>query len=175
MATYPLQSGLPRHPVCTDHVVGAILSGWRYDLSGIPAHLRGDYDKHLDQCVHCHRRQRLHRTVDMLLFAATTLSLVAFLLAAVVLHRLRTFSHLTMLHVRLLPEATLIHAHIPASITISLQAVALLGVFVSMLLLVLVTIATPVPLMVSGIFREHVAPAHKLPESSADHLDKQAA
>lgn len=169
MATLPLQSGLHRHTTCTDHVVGAILSGWRYDISGIPPHLRGDYEVHLVECAHCLGKQRLHRTVDMLLFAATTLSFAAFLLAAIVLHRLRTLNHLISLHVHLLPEAAMLHAHLAGGVTLSLQAVAILGVFVSMLLWVLVAIATPIPGMVSGLLRDRTHHA------SDDRLNKQAA
>ena len=169
MATFPLQSGVHRHTTCTDHVVGAILSGWRYDISGISPDLRGDYEEHLQECTYCRGKQRLHRTVDMLLFAATTLSFAAFLLAALVIHRMRAFNHLASVHVHLLPEASLAHSHIPAGISMSLQAVAILGVFVSMLLWVLVAIATPIPGMVSGLLRE------KTPEQRRDNLNKQAA
>lgn len=167
MATYPLQPARHRHTTCNDHVVGAILSGWRYDISGISPDLRRDYEQHLRECDHCRGRQRLHRTVDMLLFAATTLSCAAFLLAALVLHRLRAFNHLASLHLHLLPEASVIHSHIPASITLSLQAVAGLGVLVSMLLWILVAIATPVPVMVTGMLRER--------HETRDRLGKQAA
>ncbi len=169
MATYPLQSRLGRHTTCTDPVVGAILSGWRYDISGISPHLRGDYEGHLHECAHCRGKQRLHRTVDLLLFAATALSCVAFLLAAVVLHRLRTLNRLVSVHVHLLPEASLSHAHMAAGITMSLQAVAILGVFVSMLLWILVAIVTPVPGMVSDLLRERAS------SETDDRLNKQAA
>lgn len=158
MATYELQPGRRKHTSCTDHVVGAILSGWRYDISEISPDLRGDYEDHLQACAHCRGRQRLHRTVDMLLFAATTLSFAAFLLAALVLHRMRELNHLASVHLRLLPEASLVHVHVPASISVSLQAVAGLGVLVSLLLWVLVTIATPVPGMVTDILRDRVSP-----------------
>ena len=172
MATYPLQSGLQRGNACTDHVVGAILSGWRYDISGISPHLRGEYESHLQECAHCRSKQRLHRTVDMLLFAATTLSFTAFLLAAVVLHRLRALNHLISVHVHLLPEAAMTHSHIAAGITLSLQAVAILGVVVSMLLWVLVAIATPVPGMVSSLLRERTQGGS---HGANDHMNKQAA
>lgn len=181
MATFSLQSGLHRHSTCTDHVVGAILSGWRYDISGISPHLRGDYEDHLHECAHCRGKQRLHRTVDMLLFAATTLSFAAFLLAAVVLHRLRAFNHLMSVHVHLLSESSLVglsHSHIATGITVSLQAVAILGVFVSMLLWILVAIATPVPDMVSELLREksHREATGVNPADRAnDRLKKQAA
>ena len=111
----------------------------------------------------------MHRTVDMLLFAATTLSFAAFLLAAFVLHRLRALNHLATVHVHLLPEGSMAHSHIAAGITLSLQAVAIMGVFVSMLLWVLVAIATPVPGMVSELLRE------KSHRDADDRLKKQAA
>ncbi len=85
------------------------------------------------------------------------------------LHRLRNFSHFTYLHVRLLPEAGLVHSHIPTSVTLSLQAVALLGVVVSMLLWMLVATATPVSDMVSEMVRERVSP------EARERLRKQAA
>jgi hypothetical protein len=168
MATIPMHSQRTRHTSCNDHVVGAILSGWRYDISSVPPELRGDYEDHLRTCDHCRSKQRLHRTVDVLLFAVTTLSFAAFLLAAIVLHRLHTLSHMWNVHLRLHPGADLVHSHIPASITLSLQAVAILGVFVSMALWVLVAVATPIPGMVSEM-RERVAPGTR------DRLRKQAA
>ena len=61
----PLKKQKP--DACTDNVVGAILSGWRYDISGVPADLRRDYEAHLHACGYCRRRQRLHRTVGLLL------------------------------------------------------------------------------------------------------------
>ena len=157
MATSSITARRPRHSTCNDHVVGAILSGWRYDISGIAPELRLDYEEHLRTCEHCHSRQRRHRTIDVLLFAATTLSFAAFLLAAVVMHRVHTLYHLTGVHVPLHPQAELVHSHIPASITLSLEAVALLGVFVSLILWVLVAITTPIPYMVAEM-RERVSP-----------------
>jgi hypothetical protein len=149
---------LARLDTCNDQVVGAILSGWRYDISGISPELRGDYETHLRTCSHCRRRQRIHRTVDVLLLAATTLSFSAFLLAALVMHRIEAVSHISnsLLTVHLHGEALRnegIAAHIPRSITITLEAVACVGVFVSMLLWVLVAIATPIPAMVRDVFR----------------------
>ena len=168
MASFTLQP--ERHQTsCNDHVVGAILSGWRYDISGISPELRRDYEDHLRSCSHCHHRQRLHRAIDLLLFLATALSFATFLSAMLVLHRLHSLNHVSLLRVHLLPEVSLNHSHIPASITLSLQAIAGLGVLVSMLLWVLVTIATPVPGMVSEILREHVSP------ETRDRLWKQAA
>jgi len=142
----PFRSRVARLDTCNDQVVGAILSGWRYDISGISPELRGDYETHLKTCSHCRRRQRIHRTVDVLLLAATTLSFAAFLLAAVVLHKIEALAHIPPAHVvHLHNESVGALSRIPDSITISLEAVACLGVFVSMLLWVLVAIATPIP------------------------------
>jgi hypothetical protein len=150
-------------------VIGAILSGWRYDISGTPLSLRGDYETHLRGCAHCRGKQRLHRTVDMLLLAVTTLACMACFLAAVVVHRLETIRHLSgSLHVHLGTDRALALAHIPQSITISLEAVAVSGVIFSLLLWALVLMTTPVPGMVSAILRDHVSPELR------DRLWKQA-
>ena len=170
MATFPPQHGPAGHESCTDPVIGAILSGWRYDISGTPASLRGDYVTHLRGCAHCRGKQRLHRTVDLLLLAVTTLSCAAFLLASLVLHRLEAARHLAgSVHVHLGTDRALAMVHVPASITISLEAVAIAGVIVSMLLWALVAMATPVPSMLSNMLREHVSPELR------DRLWKQAA
>jgi len=66
---------------CTDRVVGNILAGWRYDISGITPEMRGDYEAHLAACEHCRSRQRLHRTIDISLIVLATVSACVFLLA----------------------------------------------------------------------------------------------
>jgi predicted metal-binding membrane protein len=138
--------------------VGAILSGWRYDISGISPDLRVDYEAHLYGCAHCRKRQRVHRTWDVLLLAITTLSFAAFLLAAVVMHRVEAISHIN--NVQHLHEggAGSSLLRIPSSISISLEALAIVGVFVSMLLWTLVTITTPIPSMIAALFRERISP-----------------
>src|SRR3979411_499827 len=70
-----------------EQVVGDILSGWRYDISGLSPAMRTDYDHHLSECSHCRRRQQIARTIDVLLISVSTLSIAAFLLAAVVIRR----------------------------------------------------------------------------------------
>ena len=160
-----------RSQTCTDQVVGAILSGWRYDISGIPADLRSDYEDHLTGCAHCRGKQRLHRTVDILLLAATTLSFAAFLLAALVMRRVEAISHITALHLKLHPlePAGALAARIPASVTIGLEAVAIAGVVMSLLLWVMIAMVTPVTGIVSSALRERVSPELR------DRLWKQAA
>ena len=76
---------------CIDQVVGDILAGWRYDISGLSPAMRTDYKQHLNDCGHCRRRQHIARTIDVLLISVSTLSIPAFLLAAVVIHRVELF------------------------------------------------------------------------------------
>ena len=151
---------------CTDPVVGAILSGWRYDITGNSPDLRLEYEAHLGECGHCRRRQRIHRAVDVLLLAATSLSFTAFLLAALVMHRLEALSHITNVHVHLHPDNVAALAKVPDSITVGLETVAVAGVIVSMLLWVLVAMATPIFGMVTARVRERISP---------DRLHKQEA
>ena len=110
-------------------------SGWRYDISGLSPAMRTDYDQHLSDCTHCRRRQRIARTIDVLLICVSTLSILAFLLAAVVIHRIEVVTHMA--------PCTSISAS--TAIAISLEAVAVAGLVFSTLLWVLVAIATPLP------------------------------
>jgi hypothetical protein len=136
-------------PQCSDPVIGAILAGWRYDISGLSAAMRTDYDCHLSECGHCRHRQRLARTIDVLLLSATTLSFLAFLLAAVVLHRIEAIAHL----------GNSLHGHLyHTPIAISLEAVAIAGIVLSLLLLFLVAIATPVPGLFSDALQQRIPP-----------------
>ena len=120
---------------CTDPVVGAILSGWRYDISNISPEMRTDYESHLAECNGCRRRQHIARTIDVLLISITSLSIVAFLLAAMVLHRIELFRDIPAVHMRL--------HQMPA--TISLWAVVIVGLLISVAMWILVAVATPVP------------------------------
>jgi len=170
MANFSNRSRNHRHDTCTDQVVGAILSGWRYDISGNAPDLRREYEAHLGECAYCRRRQRIHRTIDVLLLAATTLSFAAFLLAALVMHRIEAFSHISNTHVvHLHDEHVAALARIPDSVTISLEAVAIAGIFVSMLLWILVAIATPIFGMATALIRERISPELR------DRWRKQAA
>ncbi len=66
---------------CVDPIVGKILAGWRYDISGITAEMREGYEDHFASCEHCRAKQRLHRTIDLSLIALASVSGVVFLLA----------------------------------------------------------------------------------------------
>ena len=54
---------------CVDPIVGKILAGWRYDISGLAPEMREDYEDHFDSCAHCRSRQHLHRNIDLGLIA----------------------------------------------------------------------------------------------------------
>jgi hypothetical protein len=65
---------------CTDPVIGKILAGWRYDISGLAPEMRGDYEDHFLACEHCRTHQRLHRTIDITLIVLASVSAAIFLL-----------------------------------------------------------------------------------------------
>ena len=111
--------------------------------------------------------------MDILLLSVTALSFAAFLLAALVMHKLEAYSHITSVHVHLHNEATSELRRIPDSVQISLETVACIGVFVSLLLWVLVAIATPVPAMLSSMFRERTG--DQVEREERERLRKQAA
>src|ERR1700722_5833653 len=145
---------------CIDQVVGDILSGWRYDISGLSPAMRTDYDQHLTDCSHCRRRQRIARTIDVLLISVSTLSIAAFLLAAVVIRRVELVTHIFTMHLRLS------QTH---GVAISLEAVALAGLIFSALLWVLVAVATPLPGFLGGIVQE------RIPADLRERFSKDAA
>jgi hypothetical protein len=147
-------------PNCTDPLIGNILAGWRYDISGLSPAMRTDYDLHLSECAHCRHRQHLARTIDVLLISVTSLSILAFLLAAAVLHRVEAIAHL----------GGSLHGHLHNTpITVSLEAVAIAGLAISMALWVLVAIATPVPSLVSNALQQ------RIPLSIRERITKDAA
>src|SRR3984885_9482238 len=135
----------PSRRNCVDPVVGDILSGWRYDISGLSPAMRTDYEQHLSDCAHCRHRQHIARTIDVLLISVSTLSIAAFLLAAVVIHRVELITHIFTMHLRFS------QTH---GIAISLEAVAVTGLIFSMFLWVLVAVATPLPGFLGGIVQE---------------------
>ncbi|HWB33542.1 MAG TPA: hypothetical protein VG714_10230 [Acidobacteriaceae bacterium] len=145
---------------CTDPLIGNILAGWRYDISHLSLAMRSDYDGHLVECAHCRHRQRVARTVDVLLLSVSTLSFCAFLLAVAVLRRIETLAHLS----------NKVHGHVyHTPITISLEAAAVAGLLVSLFLWVLIASVTPI----TGIVSEAVQ--QRLPQSVRERLMKNAA
>src|ERR1700730_11768244 len=47
----------PMSQQCIDPIVGKILVGWRYDISGLAPEMRGDYESHFTECEYCRSRQ----------------------------------------------------------------------------------------------------------------------
>lgn len=133
--------------VCVDPVVGKILAGWRYDISGIVPEMRGDYERHLVACAHCSSRQRLHRNIDLALIALASVSAGMFLLAFGVIHHFE-------------PRHTLI-----------LELVALAGFALSALIWLVVAVATPAPLAVVDVARLGARHVHdRLPAEIRERL-----
>ena len=112
---------------CVDQVVGDILAGWRYDISGIAPEMRGDYEQHFAECIHCRSRQRLHRTIDIGLIVVASISAVIFLIAFAII---RHFD----------PN----HAHL-------LEFIALAGFAFSTLVWLIVALATPAPVVIQDV------------------------
>ncbi len=108
---------------CVDPVVGDILAGWRYDISGIPPEMRVDYEAHFAACARCRARQRLHRAIDIGLIVLASVSAGIFLLAFAVI---RYFS----------PRHALL-----------LEIIALAGFALSALVWITVAVVTPAPLV----------------------------
>ena len=126
---------------CTDQVIGDILSSWRYDISGISPEMRTDYEQHFVECQHCRSRQRMHRTIDVTLIGLTTLSTLAFLLALAVIHRLEPLRNWAVMNLHLRQ----------IDVVLTLQAAAVVGLLVSALAWILVAIATPAPVYITGM------------------------
>lgn len=129
--------------MCTDQVVGDILSSWRYDISGISPELRTDYEEHLATCEHCRRRQKVHRIVDVALIGLSTLSVLAFLLALAVIH-----------HVQPLRDWVLVMHLDGRDMALSLRMGAMFGLLFSLVLWILVAVATPAPVYLTGVALE---------------------
>ena len=126
---------------CTDRVVGDILSSWRYDISGITPEMRRDYEQHLVECIHCRKRQSLHRTIDVVLIGVSYVSIAAFIFGLAVIHRVQPLNHWA-----------LVDLHLGSmSIVLSLQAAAIAGLLFSLMVWVLVAVATPAPVYLAEV------------------------
>ena len=135
---------------CTDRVVGGILAGWRYDISGLAPEMRGDYEAHLKECEHCRYWQRVHRTIDVSLIILATISAFLFLLAYGVI---RHFG----------PHHTLIF-----------KLAAIGGFFLSTLIWLIVAVATPAPLAMVDVARIGARKVHdKLPPDLRDRIPEE--
>lgn len=135
---------------CNDRVAGEILAGWRYDISGLAADMRADYEEHLAQCARCRARQRLHRTIDVGLIVVASISAVMFLVA---------FGAIRYLD----PKHALL-----------LEIAALCGFAFSSVMWVIVAIATPAPLVMVDAAKLGARRIHdSLPQEIRDRIPEE--
>jgi len=135
---------------CIDPIVGKILAGWRYDISGIAPEMRGDYEEHFSSCEHCRNRQRIHRIIDVGLIALASVSAAIFLLAFAVIH------HLSPRH------------------ALWLELAALTGFALSALIWLGVAVATPAPVTMLDAAKQGARRVHdRLPEEIRQRLPEE--
>ena len=135
---------------CVDPIVGKILAGWRYDISGLAAEMRGDYEQHLAACERCRGRQRVHRIIDVGLIALASVSAGVFLLAFGVIR------------------------HFGPRHAFWLEIAALTGFALSALIWLVVAVATPVPVTVMDAAKQGARRAHdRLPEEIRQRLPEE--
>lgn len=136
--------------LCVDPIVGKILAGWRYDISGLAPEMRGDYENHFAACECCRSRQQVHRVIDVGLIALASLSAGVFLLAFGVI---RYFG----------PR----HAF-------WLEVAALAGFALSALIWLVVAVVTPAPVTVLDAAKEGARRVHdRLPEEIRQRLPEE--
>ena len=141
---------------CTDRVVGAILAGWRYDISGIYPEMRKDYVQHFAECPHCRARQKFHRSLDVTLVVLTSLAVFFFLFALSVLHHIKPMEHVAF-NVFGLDIFDTYQMFVSAGVA---------GLCFSVIALALVLTTTPAPTYLGGIAAERAKLLEdRLPES----------
>jgi hypothetical protein len=132
---------------CVDPLVGKILAGWRYDISGLAPEMREDYEHHFVACEHCRSRQKIHRIIDVSLIVLASLSAAVFLLAFGVIR------------------------HFGPRHALLLELAALAGFALSALLWLVVAVATPAPMTVVDVARLGARRVHdRLPAEIRERL-----
>ncbi len=132
---------------CAEPIVGKILAGWRYDISGLAPEMRGDYERHFAECEHCRSRQQLHRIIDISLIVLASVSAFVFLLAFGVIR------------------------HFGPRHAFWLEVAALAGFALSALIWLVVAVATPAPMAVVDAARLGARVVHdKLPQEIRERL-----
>lgn len=132
---------------CVDPLVGKILAGWRYDISGLAPEMRGDYEQHFVACEHCRSRQRLHRTIDVGLIVLASISAGVFLLAFGVIR------------------------HFGPRHAFWLEIAALAGFALSALIWLVVAVVTPAPMTMVDVAMLGARRVHdRLPQEIRDRL-----
>ena len=135
---------------CVDPVVGKILAGWRYDISGLAPEMRGDYEGHFAACERCRSHRTLHRTIDVSLIVLASLSAGIFLFAFAVIH------------------------HIAPRHTLIFELIALAGFALSALIWLIVAVATPAPMTMVDVAKLGARHVHdRLPEEIRQRLPEE--
>jgi hypothetical protein len=135
---------------CTDKVVGDILAGWRYDISGITPDMRVDYEAHFAECERCRKLRVIHRVIDFALILLASLSALVFLLAFGVIH------------------------HFAPRHTPILEIIAGAGFLFSILVWLIVAVVTPAPLMVVDAARNGARRVHdRLPPEIRERIPEE--
>ena len=135
---------------CVDPIVGKILAGWRYDISGLAPEMREDYENHFKACEYCRGRQQIHRVIDVALIILASVSGGVFLLAFAVIRYLG-------------PRHALL-----------LEIAALAGFALSALIWLGVAVATPAPVTMLDAAKEGARRVHdKLPEEIRQRLPEE--
>jgi hypothetical protein len=135
---------------CSDPIVGKILAGWRYDISGLAPEMGSDYEEHFAACEHCRSRQRLHRTIDIALITLASVSAGVFLLAFGVIR------------------------HFGPRNAFWLEIAALAGFALSALIWLIVAVATPAPMAVVDVAMLGARHVHdRLPAEIRERLPEE--
>ena len=135
---------------CVDPLVGKILAGWRYDISGIAPEMRGGYEDHFSACERCRSRQRLHRIIDVSLIILASASAGVFLLAFGIIR------------------------HFGPRHAFWLELAALAGFALSALLWLIVAVATPAPITVVDVAKIGARHVHdRLPAEIRERLPEE--
>ena len=135
---------------CIDPIVGKILAGWRYDISGLALEMRGDYESHFAACEHCRGRQQMHRIIDVGLIALASVSAGVFLLAFGVIR------------------------HFGPRNAFWLEVAALAGFALSAVIWLGVAVSTPAPVTVLDAAKEGARRVHdRLPEEIRQRLPEE--
>jgi len=129
---------------CNDHVVGAILASWRYDITGISPEMRRDYEQHFLDCTHCSARLKFHRGLDVTLAVLTSLAVVFFLFALAVVQHIKPLEHVAF-NILGLDISDMYHMLLSAGFA---------GLIFSIAALALVLTATPAPSYLSDLAAE---------------------
>jgi len=135
---------------CIDPIVGKILAGWRYDISGLAPEMRGDYVSHFAACSRCRSRQQMHRIIDVALITLASISAGVFLLAFGVIR------------------------HFGPRHAFWLEIIALAGFALSALIWLGVAVATPAPVTMLDAAKEGARRVHdRLPEEIRQRLPEE--